>query len=507
MLRHLTRQASIDRTWGTADLNEAADYWLHLYRAADRKARFRATPFHAVEVRLRGFPRQRGEAVEAEVQRRLTVGPLDAPRTARPDPDTVAFGSGYLSCEGPPPEGLLLSLLAGAPFDGLLAEVRFTVAGFRGTPAGRAKVEATLVLVGELRGGRLTVKAVWRAGAFDRDSSMPWNARWGDEAVWLAGLEEFRKGREVPKRLAARWFPGRFSDWLGMQVARLILTPFDRPRLGGLLGRLLFFTLAVTVLALPLARFWGQWQWLERSLLLFPLGIVGTMAGLFVAYELFLLVHGYRLIRRGYSRAYASPARLVPLTGEEAVARLAHPWADKALAECRAPGWEHLGDLRLDPEETGAAVYRVFRAADGVTYVQVLLQQAAVQHDGPGGTQQLWPAMWVLAAHTALAGGACRSVSGALAGFRRKRSGAEVCERVFADETDPAAFLRLHQAAAEAHARAARLVPEPAGGLDDFLRRQEEWREAERQQYAARPYGVSDHLRWWLQVRRHEYHA
>src|SRR6185436_18980721 len=119
-------------------------------------------------------PRAAAPALTAELARRAAASDFVNPEVGPRDPDTLSLASDFGPADEMPPVGLGVPLLAGPAFDGLAAEVRLTVTGRERRVTRRAKVEATLVLVGEVRGGRLDVKTAWRAGA----------AGWEDAVMW-----------------------------------------------------------------------------------------------------------------------------------------------------------------------------------------------------------------------------------------------------------------------------------------------------------------------------------
>src|SRR5438132_11606726 len=121
MLPHLIRKHLLDRTWDSADLDAAAEFWLRLYEAAATQQGFSATPSHRVEVRLRGFARPALPALQDELCRRVASSDLPAPEVDSHDADTLVLYSGVIHGSESPPVGLGLPLLAGDPVDGLIA--------------------------------------------------------------------------------------------------------------------------------------------------------------------------------------------------------------------------------------------------------------------------------------------------------------------------------------------------------------------------------------------------
>jgi hypothetical protein len=503
-MRHLIRQQLLDLSWDAADLEDAAEFWLRLYERANRSAWFPATPCHAVEIRLRGFARPQADAIEAELRERLLSTPFPDPAITRPDPDTVALSSGFVEIDEKPPAGLGVPLLRGEPFDGLLAEVRFTVAGFRGEPEGKGRGASTLVLVGELRRGRLKVKAVWRTGAAGWEDDLQWSAPWTEEAAWLEALEEFRDSGWVPDELAGKLFPGHTADWIARLPVRLIHVSLDGPRLGGLLLRLGIFALVFTLGGWLAAAAVGKERWFLLVVCLLWLLPFVWLFGTFCWSEGRLFFGGHAMFRRGYGRVYAESIRIVPLEEDEALARLGNPWARKYTAELAALGCAHAGDVRLDPERSGEAGVRVFCAPDGATWV-LLMVQIATAPDEPV-VHQMWPAASVLLAQTFFTDGArLSSVNGPTEGFRRKRTGPESQGRVFVDASDPAEFLQKHADAVREFANETHRTAAPHGTLEEFLRRHEALQEEERRLYADDPFTWGDEWHWYLQIIRREY--
>src|SRR4051794_19790482 len=126
-MKHLIRKQLLDRDWGADDLDVAAEFWLRLYEEAARARGFPRTTRHATEVRLRGFPKAAADALVKELARRVAASDFDAPEVGLTDPDTITLSSGLTPDDHRPPVGLGLPVLAGGPFDRLLAEFRFRV--------------------------------------------------------------------------------------------------------------------------------------------------------------------------------------------------------------------------------------------------------------------------------------------------------------------------------------------------------------------------------------------
>src|SRR5437868_6732995 len=126
-MNHLIRKQLLDRSWAADDLDAAAEFWLRLYEEAARDRGFPPTARHATEVRLRGFSKTAADALVKELARLAAASDFDAPEVGLTDPDTITLSSALTADDHRPPVGLGLPVLAGGPFDGLLAEFRFRV--------------------------------------------------------------------------------------------------------------------------------------------------------------------------------------------------------------------------------------------------------------------------------------------------------------------------------------------------------------------------------------------
>lgn len=503
MLPHLIRKQFLDRTWGAADLDAAAEFWLRLYEAAARKQGFTATPDHAVEIRLRGFPRHTAAALRDEVCRRVASSDLPAPAVELHDPDTLVLSSGVIHGDESPPIGLGLPLLAGGPFDGLLAEVRVEAVGSTGYVL-RGSVQTTLVLVGELRGGELLVKAVWRSGSAAWEDELYWNAPWSNQDEWLAALDRFRETEDVPGKLAKKLFLPRGADRVGGLTVRLVHVPLGRPRLRGLVLRSLIFAGLFTALV---AGFWwavGTERWAWLLVLVAASGLVSLLAWFFVRNEAALWVQGYRQFHTRYRRQYEEAAKLVPVSRAVADEKLAQPAGRKYTADLGAAGFTLFGDVRPEPQVGGDGVIRVFLAPDGVTYLTVIVTLST--HPDRADGFDVWPAAVVFLAYTFFPdGGRVTSMHGRHIGYRAKRTGPEHVARLFVDADDPVELVRLHREAVLEYAKESGRAPLGHERFDQFLRRQNDLQDEEARLYADAPYTWGDHWHWYLQTLRREY--
>jgi hypothetical protein len=504
MLRHLNRKQFIDRWWDATDLDAVAEFWLRLYEEAARSQGFGRTPIHETEIRLRGFPRPAANELLKELAARVAASDFPAPEADQPDPDTLSVASGVIRGDERPPVGLGLPVVSGGPFDGLLAEIRLRVIGDEGKALRRVDLESTLVLVGELRGGRFLLKGAWRTGSHGWEDEVCWAGGWPELDRWLAAFDEFRETDEVPASLAKKQFIARGADQAGALAVKMIHVPLGKPRLAGLLTRFAIF--AVLFAALGLAGWWivENRRWFLLILLLLASWPVGWLFVTLVRKEWNLWSKGFRQMHAAFTKVYSEPIRLAALTRAEVDARLDNPWERKYVGELEAAGFCHAGDMQVDPPVSGDNVYRVFYCPDGVSYLMVLFHLAgSAEREQP---HRCWPAAVTWLAHTYYDdGGSATTITGRHVGFRKKRSGPEHLSRIIPEQDDPVAFARQHSAVARRFAEETGRRAIAQLTFDQIVRRQNERHEEERRLFVDNPYTWGDHVGWYLQRPRREY--
>jgi hypothetical protein len=515
-LRNVIRPHLFDRTWDAADLDAAAEFWLRLYETAARKNDY-GPPSHAVEFRLRGFPRHEVDQVCDALEQRL--GDAAASRDAeyspfdidQPDADTLTASFGPIPGDGTLPAGWALERLDGPPLDGLFLEVRIR--------AGSAtkQVRATLVLIGELRGGRLALRALWRTGSTGVEDDLSWATPWDAEQDFLAALAEFRQSRETRAEFAEQVFLPRFAEQLGGLAIAMIHVPLDKPRLGGLLLRGLALLAIVVGLGYAVGRVLAELDWLGlpstidlviAAIKLLPGGLLLLcfvwLSWQFVKNEWNMFVTGHWELHRRYSRLYAQPVKLRAISCSTADALLANPWTRKYQAELEKARFAHLGDLQANPSLDGEHVIRVFVAPDGITSLAILYQLTT--DSNPQQALESWPAMVAFVGGTFFTDGArITSVNGRTTGYRKKRTAPDHLSRVFVDAEHPLEFIERHLAAAEKFAARTGRTPVRQESLEDYIRRQNDLQEEERQLYQDEPFTWGDAVWWYFQLPRRVY--
>lgn len=496
-MRPITRPEFLDLDWGPDDLDAAAEFWLRLYEVADRVQKFGGELFHTTDLIAWGLPRAEVPAARDDLAKRDDGGRFGV--VVDDDPDTIALRSTILPGEERPPAGLGLPLLAGPRFHGLAVEICFRAFASAGGPGGSATTDASFVVVGELRGGRVVVKSVWRAGPFGWEDRVMRFTPWVNEAAWRQEFERFRARGTVSAALAKAVFVGAVPERLNWSVVWLVATPFDRPRLvplatraalwsGGFaglvgLGFLFYQWFDLLLVVAPVVIFAGLWAWF---------GFLAAKT------EATLLFAAREVFRSAYADV-AAGSRVVPADA---------PVDDntpvrKFSADFLAAGAVRVGDFRIEPAATfGDAAYRVFRFDDGgwQAWVTVHVQTETATKS------RTWPGSVSLLGHTFFAGGGrFATVTAVEHGFRRKVSGPHCRSMLLAGETDAAAFAARHLAAARRFATESGQTPLAVPTFAEYLRLQQELQAEDDRLRAANPYPWADHLHWYVQYVRREY--
>ncbi len=450
--------------WSEADLDAAADHWLWLFEGATTTTTHAAD--HRTEVRLRGFPRAATDAVAATL-----VARLSGFEVTRPDPDTVVAVGRAIAMDAAPPAGLGVPRLAGPPFDGLYADVRFTATARK--RSGKPVAAGTLVLAGELGPRGFTLYTVWAEGASAAANLHALNTPWADEEAWRDDLDEFRGGKRVEARanaLADRAFPKLNPTWLVRAWAWLAAFPFTGERRRVRLLRKLAANLAVVALAAAVAWVVPSSGFVDRMLNVILLTLLAMPLGLL----LWQFFYGLQLVRRlasgQYAIVYNLTGRLVPADAAVISQFFDNPFGRKDIADWHAAGTRRFADAVLDEPTLDHAGVRLSHALDGWI---VVLMASSTAVPGPGGTtqNQIWPAEVFVQLLTRFPDESVVATTNDLwRGFRRKLTGPSSVGRVHLGVTAPADLLAAHAESCRQHAERTGLSPLPALTFDAFAR-------------------------------------
>ncbi len=513
-MKSVVRQQFLDLTWDAAHLDDAGKFWLQLYDIAAKWYGYSTTPQYRLKLRLWGFGRHQGESLASELERQAVVAKIGHPVVTLVHPDTLVLSSGEATAPTPPPGGLGLPLLAGSQFEGLAVQVRFRVAaptkrvlGFTrsGYPS---TIDVTLVINGEIRGGKLLVKAIWKRHAgFAEDEHYRLTPMAG-ELEFLGALEQFRRTGTVTRHELGGFFaPSVATTTRGQRLMwRILNVPFDRPRLLGLLIR---FTIFGGLVA------WSAWLWYRFSIertkdLQGFAGLTSFIGGIllwkFLRTELPLLFRYWAFRRASITAHEESPSRVSYAVSppDGASARTDDPAIRKYTADLAAEGFVFLGEVRQVPATATTESYRIFRARDGVTYI-ILRCYTHTQSDNPKTCNHVWPAAISFEGQTFFPdGGRVDSTAGWSTASQRQAVGPTTLVRTGPEMTDVLQFYLQHTAAVEAFANEKGLSPARHGRFEDYVRQQEIIHEEQWQYTEGHPYSWWDHLRWYLQWPRKE---
>lgn len=116
LMQQLIRKQLHDFCWDSDDLDLAAVFWLRLFEAAASAWGVSSKSVHALEIRLRGFPRQRAAELHAELARRLGDDndgrhlahsrDFEVDEIVQLDEDSLSVSSRPQGEEAAPPSGL-----------------------------------------------------------------------------------------------------------------------------------------------------------------------------------------------------------------------------------------------------------------------------------------------------------------------------------------------------------------------------------------------------------------
>lgn len=499
----LVRWKFVDRTWTADDFDALGAFWLAAYEEADHPPHGDWRSEQILEIRLFGFPRSAAAVVGDELARRLSEARVPVEVTT-PDPDTLVAKTKPRAGDRAPFAGFGVSALTGPLFDGMVIELRYTVVDAGATEQGRGLCGSTLVVVGELRGGVVVVKAVWADPAFMRVLEH-WDAPGWEDHI-LTAFDRYRSHDRVIRPLAKSMFnrllrrPPRGAEAAFQRCWRwLTVVTSDGPRTGGLLLRCGIFVALATVVVALLALM-AHFKYVGLGVPPLAIGLVTIWLAIdFIKRENWLLFDCYRNNRESYRAYFRVTARY-----ESVPADTPAPWRDdptlrKLTAEMTEAGFAVFADVTTIPTESAGVVHRVFCAPDGVSYLVLSFNFA----NGYGTERShVWPARRYSTLFQTFSETGLRFETldepPTLTVLRRADptgrvlvvpKGASLADAYRAHTKAVAEWLTEENTRAERH--------EPAGAL---IARQEEISVQQRAIYRAKPYSWSDHVRWYLQL-------
>jgi hypothetical protein len=426
----MSRKGFLDRWLGPQDLDDLTDLWLAWQEEAWLRRVRRLRRYHAVEVRLYGFPRPRGGLLQGELQRRL------AERGWRytadlSDPDLLVVSSGFLPFSRPCSLRAWLALLRGHEFAGLVVTLRLSVQEWPGPAEGPAHAGDTLVLCGRLQEGDFLLKALWPAGlGRDLDRLYERAAHVSDEDIVWA-FDKYRRGGPVPPPPAGLFNLRRTQTLSRFLVGMVMYLP------GGP-GRLRWFMTRTALYLGGLLLGIGLYVALPRVPAAAGIAAVNVLCATALAYvvakETARVRTYHRTMTASLKRTHSRRLVFEPVDLNELGVR-DDPNAVKYTAELQMLGCRHLADVRTVPGPPATAYVRVFVLPAQHTYVFLNLMLATTGF-------KKFPAHAFFLLSTYFEN--LRVVSIHEGGGFRKRFMPGVLSRVFPGVHDPATLLAAH---------------------------------------------------------------
>jgi hypothetical protein len=419
------------------ELDSVAALWRAWYAMRHKSLWGQREAYQFLEITLWEFAWSRSEKLLRMLRHSLSEYGLAEDHAELVDPDTITITSPSVPNSELLPRGLWLDLFGDKEFSGLPVMVRLTISEHQDVRETGVGHSAKLVLVGEVREGRLQLKAVWpnilRKEAIEQ---LYHKAVWPNESAFLRALDVFRAtGRVDLGPAAAELFATQQQVQMGYWFVRLFFDLPGQARLPAFLGRVGFFA-AILVAAAGLIYWARAIPPLQVQIAL--LGLIGLGGlGFNVWRKLCHIVRYHSAMRKALRKLYTQPFRLPEVDlDKEGVAQNAASL--KYSGDLQAAGAIHLIDVRIDPPGTSLHYFRIFQLPADRSYVFLGIMPATEQF-------QLFPAGTYLVINTYFEDGS-RLVSSDSkgAGYKKTRN-ANVVMRCFPDAKGPGDLIAHHR--------------------------------------------------------------
>lgn len=365
----LSRTKFVDRLLTPNDLDDMTALWLAWHEEA-RLSRVRLLHgYHAVELRLYGFPRQRGELLKGELQRKLTEYGWDYDIDLS-DPDFLRVSSPFQSFIESCSLGDWLAVVQIPDFRGLVAFLRLSTHDWPDLPEGPAHAGNTLVLCGQLEEDGFLLKALWPADLERRADPLFEMTVWPGEKNFLRSFEQYQQTGDVPPGPTELFSSRRSQKWNTFLASLVVKFPRERGRLTWFLTRAGFHFIAlvlVVILCFTLPPFVGKIE---------VLTVLATLFGVALGHVLIQEAERVRKLhrnvkaslKRNYTQGVVFEVVDFAKLGLKEDANLV-----KYTAELETLGCRHLADVRSIPGPDGATFIRIFVFPAINTYVYLNL--------------------------------------------------------------------------------------------------------------------------------------
>jgi hypothetical protein len=452
----LTRRQFPDRPLTREDLDALTDLWLGWHEQAQRGF-LRLESYHAIELKLWGFPRQDREKLRQRLQQNLNSMELHDSEIDDSDPEWLTAKTPFLDFSHPPSLALWYTLVDDDAFHGLVALLRLSVHDWPAAPVGPAARGGTLVICGHLRREGFLLKALWPEGLEQGIEGLFRKAVWPEEPYVLGALDKFRRIGDIAAP-PEDFFTSRSQQRHRLRIDRLIFRLPEQGRLSSFLFRLSFH---VTFLCLLAVLYWQLPPFpLKRSLFLLSSSFSLFALSFTLRWQIKTVWALHKQINAGLRKAFSQTLRFpVVNLAEEGV--LDDPNVVKYSREVEAQSASHVADVRLDPGPSGVWYNRIFALPAERIYILLNLMTATANF-------WLFPVKPIYLIITYLSEG--RVVTIGEGGGFRKQLQKNIFVRRFPDTYDPAILLAKHRKfLAELRDQGHTLAPFPS--LREFLDR------------------------------------
>jgi hypothetical protein len=363
----LMRKSYPDRPLGAEKLEALGDLWSDWCESESRGSPVKPLLSQEFQVQLWGFPRSRAEPLTGALRRCLAAGGFPGDCVERTDADTLTVRCPPAPFRSAWPRGLIGRLLFETAFDGLDAELRFSV---QESGDGPNLPTLTLVVRGLLGGGLLLLKALYQADHRVDLERLFHGRQWEGEALCLQSLDERDKAPAgVGLSRSGSYRPAHERPGL-LSIRRAIDAPGDN-KLLGFLKRIGACT-APFVIGAGLATYqaWNFRPPLWDSPIPFMTAVILMAIGLLGIGLLFWLKGGeivrrYHNMKAARQRAFTSNIEF-PHLDLASQGVIDNPVAAKYSQELQELGAVHLFDSRLQLTNLSTYVRFFLLPKDGI---------------------------------------------------------------------------------------------------------------------------------------------
>ena len=470
----LTRREFLDALCRWEDLDALTDLWL-AWAQQGRKGPLRALEnYHAVQLRLWGFPRQEREKLRQCLQHKLTEMPELHPEIESADPDYLEVNTPFLDFSKPCSLGMWLAVVQDPAFTGLVLTLRLDIHYWRHSPEGPPKAGGGLVLCGLVQEDGFLLKAIWPVGIERGIEGLYVKTVWPGEKLLLQSFEQFRRTGQIPPP-GENFFASLAKQRSENRLVRLIIHLPEKRRLPHFLLRLSYHLAFLCFLVLT---YFVTPPFVGKLTLLVAGSAASLMALSYIlSTEIKRVAAFHRRMNLSLRKAFADTVQFVEVDlAKQGV--LTDTNVIKYGRELEAAGCRHLADVRREPPGESVIYNRIYALPAERTFliINFMVRTANLV---------LFPAKGFYLLSTYFTHG--RAISITEGGGYRKKLRTDVFTRCFPGIHDPQTLLDKHrrfvkQKLDEGHTLA------PFMGVRELLERMSREHEQTRQLYEQHGY-------------------